>query len=80
MAPEINSGYPVYEVDASRQTNRTAPCCRFMVTPGPLNDNLLKPCTLPEIRASCPMNGDYILTHMRTLVHFTLITLFTFPW
>ena len=72
----------VYEVDASRQTNRiSANVAGFMGTTRiALNDNLLKQCTLPEIRAVMAHEmGHYILNHItKFLVNFALITLFTF--
>ena len=72
----------VFEVDASRQTNRiSANVAGFLGTTRiALNDNLLKQCTLPEIRAVMAHEmGHYILNHIRKLlVNFTLVTLISF--
>jgi STE24 endopeptidase len=66
----------VYEVDASRQTKRvSANVAGFMGTTRiALNDNLLKQCTLPEIREVMAHEmGHYILNHS-----FKLTTYFSF--
>ena len=66
----------VFEVDASRQTKRvSANVAGFMGTTRiALNDNLLKRCTLPEIRAVMAHEmGHYILNH-----GFKLVTYFSF--
>jgi Zn-dependent protease with chaperone function len=66
----------VYEVDASRQTKRvSANVAGFMGTTRiALNDNLLKRCTLPEIREVMAHEmGHYILNHS-----FKLVTYFSF--
>lgn len=66
----------VYEVDASRQTKRvSANVAGFMGTTRiALNDNLLKRCTLPEIREVMAHEmGHYILNHS-----FKLTTYFSF--
>src|SRR5207237_3273284 len=56
----------VFEVDASRQTTRvSANVSGFLGTTRiALNDNLLKQCTLPEIRAVMAHEmGHYVLNH-----------------
>ena len=61
----------VFEVDASRQTNRvSANVAGFLGTTRiALNDNLLKQCTLPEIREVMAHEmGHYILNHGAKLV------------
>src|SRR6266513_247076 len=61
----------VFEVDASRQTKRvSANVAGFMGTTRiALNDNLLKRCTLPEIREVMAHEmGHYILNHSVKLV------------
>ena len=66
----------VFEVDASRQTKRvSANVSGFMGTTRiALNDNLLKRCTLPEIREVMAHEmGHYILNHA-----FKLTTYFSF--
>lgn len=66
----------VYEVDASRQTKRvSANVSGFLGTTRiALNDNLLKRCTLPEIREVMAHEmGHYILNH-----GFKLVTYFSF--
>jgi STE24 endopeptidase len=66
----------VFEVDASRQTKRvSANVSGFMGTTRiALNDNLLKRCTLPEIREVMAHEmGHYILNHS-----FKLTTYFSF--
>lgn len=66
----------VFEVDASRQTKRvSANVAGFMGTTRiALNDNLLKRCTLPEIREVMAHEmGHYILNH-----GFKLVTYFSF--
>jgi STE24 endopeptidase len=66
----------VFEVDASRQTKRvSANVAGFMGTTRiALNDNLLKRCTLPEIREVMAHEmGHYILNHA-----FKLTTYFSF--
>ena len=66
----------VYEVDASRQTKRvSANVAGFMGTTRiALNDNLLKQCTLPEIRQVMAHEmGHYVLNHS-----FKLTTYFSF--
>jgi STE24 endopeptidase len=66
----------VFEVDASRQTRRvSANVAGFMGTTRiALNDNLLKRCSLPEIREVMAHEmGHYILNHS-----FKLVTYFSF--
>jgi STE24 endopeptidase len=66
----------VFEVDASRQTKRvSANVAGFLGTTRiALNDNLLKRCTLPEIREVMAHEmGHYILNHS-----FKLVTYFSF--
>jgi STE24 endopeptidase len=61
----------VFEVDASRQSNRvSANVAGFMGTTRiAVNDNLLKQCTLPEIREVMAHEmGHYILNHGTKLV------------
>ena len=56
----------VFEVDASRQTSRVSANVSGLLgtTRVALNDNLLKQCTLPEIRAVMAHEmGHYILNH-----------------
>jgi STE24 endopeptidase len=72
----------VFEVDASRQTKRvSANVAGFMGTTRiALNDNLLKQCTLPEIREVMAHEmGHYILNHSFKLVlYFSLFFLLGF--
>lgn len=72
----------VFEVDASRQTNRiSANVSGFLGTTRiALNDNLLKQCTLPEIRyVMAHEMGHYVLNHMaKILINFTILTLLSF--
>jgi STE24 endopeptidase len=72
----------VLEVDASRQTNRiSANVAGFLGTTRiALNDNLLKRCTLPEIRAVMAHEmGHYVLNHMaKLLLNFGLLILIIF--
>ncbi len=72
----------VFEVDASRQSNRvSANVAGFLGTTRiALNDNLLKQCTLPEIRAVMAHEmGHYILNHIwKFLVSYSLIVLLSF--
>ncbi len=63
--------HEVYEVDASRQSNRVSANVSglFGTTRISLNDNLLKQCTLPEIRAVMAHEmGHYILNHSFKLI------------
>ena len=72
----------VFEVDASRQSNRvSANVAGFLGTTRiALNDNLLKQCTLPEIRAVMAHEmGHYILNHVtKFLISYSLIILVSF--
>jgi STE24 endopeptidase len=72
----------VFEVDASRQSNRvSANVAGFLGTTRiALNDNLLKQCTLPEIRSVMAHEmGHYVLNHItKFLISFTLVALITF--
>ena len=72
----------VYEVDASRQTTRiSANVAGFLGTTRiALNDNLLKQCTLPEIREVMAHEmGHYILNHgMKLVIYFSLAFLVAF--
>ncbi len=69
----------VFEVDASRQSNRvSANVAGFLGTTRiALNDNLLKQCTLPEIRhVMAHEMGHFVLNHVtKFLVDFTLVAL-----
>ncbi len=61
----------VFEVDASRQTTRVSANVAGLLgtTRVALNDNLLKQCTLPEIRAVMAHEmGHYILNHSAKLL------------
>lgn len=72
----------VFEVDASRQSNRvSANVAGFMGTTRiALNDNLLKQCTLPEIREVMAHEmGHYILNHgFKLVIYFGLFILIGF--
>jgi Zn-dependent protease with chaperone function len=72
----------VFEVDASRQSNRiSANVAGFLGTTRiALNDNLLKQCTLPEIRAVMAHEmGHYILNHVtKFLISYSLLVLISF--
>jgi STE24 endopeptidase len=72
----------VFEVDASRQTNRISANVAglFGTTRIALNDNLLNQCTLPEIRyVMAHEMGHYVLNHvMRSVVSFAMMTLLAF--
>src|SRR5205823_3290278 len=72
----------VFEVDASRQTTRVSANVAGMLgtTRIALNDNLLKQCTLPEIRAVMAHEmGHYVLNHGPKLtIYFGIIALFGF--
>ncbi|MGZ5022221.1 MAG: M48 family metallopeptidase [Chthoniobacterales bacterium] len=72
----------VFEVDASRQTNRvSANVAGFLGTTRiALNDNLLQQCTLPEIRyVMAHEMGHYVLNHItKHLVTSTLLVLLGF--
>src|SRR5437867_6512935 len=72
----------VFEVDASRQTTRISANVSGMLgtTRIALNDNLLKQCTLPEIRAVMAHEmGHYVLNHGAKLtIYFGIVALFGF--
>lgn len=72
----------VFEVDASRQTKRvSANVSGFLGTTRiALNDNLLKECTLPEIREVMAHEmGHYILNHsFKLVIYFSLFFLIGF--
>jgi STE24 endopeptidase len=72
----------VFEVDASRQTTRVSANVAGMLgtTRIALNDNLLKQCTLPEIRAVMAHEmGHYVLNHGAKLtIYFGIVALFGF--
>ena len=72
----------VFEVDASRQSNRvSANVAGFLGTTRiALNDNLLKQCTLPEIREVMAHEmGHYILNHsVKLVMYFGLFFLLGF--
>ena len=72
----------VFQVDASRQSNRvSANVAGFLGTTRiALNDNLLKQCTLPEIRAVMAHEmGHYVLNHItKFLINFSLLALIAF--
>jgi len=72
----------VFEVDASRQTTRVSANVSGMLgtTRIALNDNLLKQCTLPEIRAVMAHEmGHYVLNHGAKLtIYFGVFALFGF--
>ena len=72
----------VFEVDASRQTTRVSANVAGMLgtTRIALNDNLLKQCTLPEIRAVMAHEmGHYVLNHGAKLtIYFGVVALFGF--
>jgi STE24 endopeptidase len=72
----------VFEVDASRQSNRvSANVAGFLGTTRiALNDNLLKQCTLPEIRyVMAHEMGHYVLNHItKFLITFSLVALLSF--
>src|SRR5207302_704833 len=69
----------VFEVDASRQTTRVSANVAGMLGPTriALNDNLLKQCTLPEIRAVMAHEmGHYVLNHGAKLtIYFGIMAL-----
>lgn len=72
----------VFEVDASKQTKRvSANVAGFLGTTRiALNDNLLKQCTLPEIREVMAHEmGHYILNHsMKLVIYFSIFFLIGF--
>lgn len=74
----------VFEVDASRQSNRVSANVSglFGTARISLNDNLLKQCTLPEIRLVMAHEmGHYVLNHgMKLLLYFGLFILGAFAF
>ena len=71
----------VFVVDASRQTTRvSANVAGFLGTTRiALNDNLLKQCTLPEIREVMAHEmGHYVLNHGMKLVQLAVLIFFCF--
>jgi STE24 endopeptidase len=72
----------VFEVDASRQTTRVSANVSGLLgtTRVALNDNLLKQCTLPEVRAVMAHEmGHYVLNHgAKLLTYLALLTLVGF--
>ena len=72
----------VFEVDASRQTTRVSANVAGMLgtTRIALNDNLIKQCSLPEIRAVMAHEmGHYVLNHGAKLtIYFGVVALFGF--
>jgi STE24 endopeptidase len=72
----------VFEVDASRQTTRVSANVAGLLgtTRIALNDNLLKQCTLPEIRAVMAHEmGHYVLNHGAKLtIYLGVVALFGF--
>ncbi|MEP6811057.1 MAG: M48 family metalloprotease, partial [Chthoniobacterales bacterium] len=72
----------VFQVDASRQSNRvSANVAGFLGTTRiALNDNLLKQCSLPEIRAVMAHEmGHYVLNHiLKFLITFGVLALIAF--
>jgi Zn-dependent protease with chaperone function len=76
--------HQVFEVDASRQTNRVSANVSglFGTARISLNDNLLKQCTLPEIRMVMAHEmGHYVLNHgVKLLLYFGLFTFGAFAF
>jgi STE24 endopeptidase len=72
----------VFEVDASRQTTRVSANVAGLLgtTRIALNDNLLKQCSVPEIRAVMAHEmGHYVLNHGAKLtIYFGVVALFGF--
>ncbi len=71
--------HQVFEVDASRQSNRVSANVAgiFGTARIALNDNLLKQCTLPEIRAVMAHEmGHYVLNHAMKLVLYFSVFIF----
>ena len=72
----------VFEVDASRQTTRVSANVSGLLgtTRIALNDNLVKQCSLPEIRMVMAHEmGHYVLNHgARLTIYFGIIALFGF--
>jgi STE24 endopeptidase len=76
--------HQVFEVDASRQSNRVSANVSglFGTARISLNDNLLKQCTLPEIRMVMAHEmGHYVLNHgLKLLLYFGLFTFGAFAF
>ena len=74
----------VFEVDASRQSNRVSANVSglFGTARISLNDNLLKQCTLPEIRAVMAHEmGHYVLNHaLKLILYFGLFIFAAFAF
>ena len=74
----------VFEVDASRQSNRVSANVSglFGTARISLNDNLLKQCTLPEIRSVMAHEmGHYVLNHgVKLILYFGLFILAAFAF
>ncbi|MBA3833409.1 MAG: M48 family metallopeptidase [Chthoniobacterales bacterium] len=74
--------HQVFEVDASRQSNRVSANVAgiFGTARIALNDNLLKQCTLPEIRAVMAHEmGHYVLNHaIKLVLYFSVFLLIGF--
>lgn len=74
--------HQVFQVDASRQTNRISANVSgiFGTARIALNDNLLKQCSLPEIRAVMAHEmGHYVLNHaFKLILYFSLFVLGAF--
>ncbi|MGH8093837.1 MAG: M48 family metallopeptidase [Chthoniobacterales bacterium] len=74
----------VFEVDASRQSNRVSANVSgiFGTARIALNDNLLKQCTLPEIRAVMAHEmGHYVLNHaFKLILYFSIFFLCAFAF
>ena len=76
--------HQVFEVDASRQSNRVSANVSglFGTARISLNDNLLKQCTLPEIRMVMAHEmGHYVLNHgLKLLLYFGFFTFGAFAF
>ncbi|MEO5754271.1 MAG: M48 family metallopeptidase [Chthoniobacterales bacterium] len=74
----------VFEVDASRQSNRVSANVSGLLGTAriSLNDNLLKQCTLPEIRLVMAHEmGHYVLNHaLKLILYFGLIIVGAFAF
>ena len=76
--------HQVFEVDASRQSNRVSANVSglFGTARISLNDNLLKQCSLPEIRAVMAHEmGHYVLNHaFKLILYFSVFILCAFAF
>ena len=76
--------HQVFQVDASRQSNRVSASVSglFGTARISLNDNLLKRCTLPEIRMVMAHEmGHYVLNHgLKLILYFGLFTFGAFAF